>query len=151
MKNEISNLIHEIVTEKGGIYTTLFGCSSFDIHEMLKINWVLTKDDLKDNITIVLDNIISQVLQTYNTKYLPNKYKYKYYIEINSNYKTIIYNDIIYHNNFLPINYEIIEEIKFADIENYLNDIEIKENGIYIQLSWSFPIYKINKNSLVTF
>lgn len=147
MKNEITNLIQEFITEKGGVYTTLFGSQESKIHYRLNINWIFNKTELKESIAIVLEHVISQVLQAYNV----NKYEPEL-CDSHEKYKIISYDGNSTVNRFLPISYEITDSnIKFADLENYIEDIDITENGQHIYFKWSFPIYEIDNIALNSF
>lgn len=147
MKNEIIELIQEIITEEGGVFTTLFGSEESEEHYRLNINWIFNRSELKESISIVLEHIISQVLQSYAAdKYEPLKYF------VDGNYKVIVFDKKQAVNRFLPISYEIADsDVRFADLENYLGDIDVSDNGQHIYFKWSFPIYKIPKNILNTF
>ena len=147
MKNEIIGLIQEIITEEGGVFTTLFGSEESQEHYKLNINWIFNKSELKESINIVLEHIISQVLQSYNAdKYEP----LKYFVE--GKYKVIVFDGKQTVNRFLPVSYEIANnDIRFADLENYLSDIDVTENGQHVYFKWTFPIYNINKDALNTF
>jgi len=147
MKSEIIELLQEVATEEGGVFTTLFGSEESEVHHTLNINWIFNKTEMKESLFIVLEHIISQVLQSYNvSKYEPTKYYFE------GKYKMILFEDGPTVNRLLPINYEINDpNIKFADLENYLDDIDITDNGQHIYFKWSFPIYKIKQDSLNTF
>jgi len=148
MKDKIVALIHDTIIEKGGIYTTLFGSTELEKQTTLNINWVFKNSELKESVEIVLDHIISQVLQSYKV----GKYDKDKHFIAGIEYKAIVYDNETTSNWFLPINYEIIDsEIHFADIENYISDIEIIENGPYVYFKWSFPVYKISNDSLISF
>jgi hypothetical protein len=147
MKSEIVGLIQEIITEKGGVFTTLFGSEESQKHYELNINWIFNKSELEESINIVLEHIMSQVLQSYNAdKYEPLKYF------VDGKYKVIVFDGKQTVNRFLPVNYEIADiDTRFADLENYLEDIEVTENGQHVYFKWKFPIYDIQKNILNTF
>lgn len=147
MKQEIITYIQEVIAEKGGIYTALFGCNEIEKLRILNINWIINKNELKESIEIILENIISQILQSYNvSEHLPDKYQTK------SFYKIINFDNNIEQNRFLSINYEITNDnVKFTDLENYLDDISVTDNGPHIYFKWSFPIYKIQNNVINTF
>jgi len=147
MKNEVLDLIQEIITEEGGVYNTLFGCNETKENSKININWIFNKTELKESIKIILEHIISQVLQSYNVnKYEPKKQLLK------SQYNELVFDDTPIINRFLPISYEITDaDIKFADIENYLDDIDITDHGHHIYFKWSFPIYEVNKKTLNTY
>lgn len=147
MKNQVIELIQEIITEEGGVFTTLFGSEESQEHYKLNINWIFNKSELKESINIVLEHIISQVLQSYNAdRYEPLKFF------VDGEHKVIVFEETQKINRFLPISYEIADsDIKFADLENYLNDIDVTENGQHIYFKWTFPIYKIKQNVLNTF
>jgi hypothetical protein len=145
MKNDIIELIQEIVTEEGGVFTTLFGSESSQEHYKLNINWIFNRAELKESIKIVLEHVVSQVLQSYNVDvYEPSG--------DDSKNKKIVFDGKSVVNRFLPLNYEILrDDVRFADIENYLGDIDIVDNGQHIYFKWCFPIYSIDKNTLKTF
>lgn len=146
MKNTILDLIQEIVTEEGGIYNTLFGCEETEEHTKIKINWIFNKTELKETVKIVLEHIISQTLQSYNVN------KYEQDKDLIGSDKQIFFDNTYKINRFIPINYEVTNsDVKFADIENYLTDIDISDHGHYLYFKWSFPIYRIKKTTLNTF
>jgi len=147
MKNEIINLIQETIIEKGGVFTTLFGSEETEVHYKLNINWIFNKTELKESIAIVLEHIMSQVLQSYNV----NKYEPEICAS-DEKYKVISFDNSSIINRFLPISYEITDDnVKFTDLENYLEDIDITENGQHIYFKWAFPIYKIDNKILNSF
>lgn len=146
MKNEILDLIQEVVTEEGGVYNTLFGSKETEEHTKININWIFNKTELKETVKIILEHIISQVLQSYNVN------KYEQDKDLIGDNKQIFFDNNNIVNRFLPLHYEITNaDIKFADIENYLSDIEIEDKGYHLYFKWSFPIYKIPKTTLNTF
>lgn len=146
MKNIIIDLIHEILTEER-IYNTLFGCDEILEHNKININWIINKCELTESVKIILEHALSLVLQSYNSnKYEPAPSK------LSSQYKEIVFEDNAIVNRFLPINYEITNpDIKFADLENYLEDIVVTDNGPHIYFKWSFPIYHVSKSTLNTY
>ena len=79
-------------------------------------------------------------------KYKPGKQLLK------SQYKEFVFDGVPAINRFLPINYEITDSyVKFGDLENYLNDIDVTDQGHHIYFKWSFPIYVIEKDTLNTY
>lgn len=151
MKSEIIQLLHEVATEEGGVFTTLFGSEETDIHQTLNINWIFSKTEMKESLSIVLEHIISQVLQSYNVgKYIESSDEDHY--KSDGKHKVIIFDNNKTVNRLLPINYEVIDgDVKFADLENYMEDIDVTDNGQHIYFKWAFPIYKIKQDTLNTF
>src|ERR1035437_2099908 len=117
MKNEITEFIQEIVTEEGGVYTTLFGCEELEEHHRLNINWIFNRTELKESIRLVMEHIVSQVLQSYNAhKYDPDRTD----VSANEKLKWIHFDGKETANHSLPINYDVTDSgAKFADLENY--------------------------------
>lgn len=140
MKNKLISYLQEIVAEKGGIYTTFFGNEddASQIHTEVTINWILNNDhDLKHSVEIILQHITSQILQSYKSFFYT-----KDFISLDDS-KIILFNSEVIKNPFIPLNYEIINpDVKLADLENYLNDIQVTESSTFIQIHWKFPIYK---------
>ena len=135
MKNEIIDIIYQISTEQGGIYSALFGFEGFDIIKKININYVIDKTDLKESIKTYLDYIIAQILQHSS-----------YTVSANVNDKTynvIVFNSNIYTNPFIDKLYTLNVHTIF-DFENYLNNINIIDIGDKLHIQFDLPIYKID-------
>lgn len=135
MKNEIIDIIYQISTEQGGIYSALFGFEGFDIIKKININYVIDKTDLKESIKTYLDYIIAQILQhsSYTGSANVNDKKYN----------VIVFNSNIYTNPFIDKLYTLNVHNIF-DFENYLNNINIIDIGDKLHIQFDLPIYKID-------
>lgn len=158
MEKSVSTVIQELAVEKGGIYSALFGSESMEVERHMNINWLFTKPSpdgdgidsydeiMRDNIETFMHHVISQVVQSYRA----NEFKSDY-VKVKSEYNVVMYGGKKYPNLFLPINYEVLGEQRFADIENYLDKVVVHDTGQYISINWRFPIYKIDKSQINTF
>ena len=135
MKNEIIDIIYQISTEQGGIYSALFGFEGFDIIKKININYVIDKTDLKESIKTYLDYIIAQILQ--HSSYTGSA-------NVNDKtYNVIVFNSNIYTNPFIDKLYTLNVHTIF-DFENYLNNINIIDIGDKLHIQFDLPIYKID-------
>ena len=132
MKDKIIEEILNCANNK--VYSTLFGTQSIDILKELNINWIIRKDlDLIEQIQLIMTHIMSEVLKEYE-KY--DEYSDKIFIE--SNNELIKFESVFSDNKY---RFDIMT--KFADLENYISDIDVIESGLQLVIQIKFPIYKI--------
>lgn len=142
--SELKNNIHNYFTDNE-MCEFLFDTSSTKILKQINIHWIIDTKDITstDTVGFIIRWAIANILSEYQLP-LFNKPKI--------NECTIEYNNQIIPNEFIPINYKIDDNVRFADIENYMNNMSLDNFGddkLYFQ--WSFPIYEIDTNLIQTF
>jgi hypothetical protein len=139
MVDEITQLIHELVIDEGGVYSTLFGNETDEVLRKVNINWIipktLDKSELKDIVRLMLDYFIAEILKCYETEdlleYEPVTYNYEVLKE---------------DNKFVQSNYAFSDDTRFADLENYLDDsLSIHDDDHFTYMKFNFPVYNIGK------
>lgn len=133
MKDKIINEILNCANNK--VYSTLFGTNSTEILKELNINWLIRKDlDFIESIQLIMSHIMSEVLKEYEKH---DEYLDKILVPSHTNH-------IKFNSGFSNNVYRFDNIIKFADLENYINDIEIVEYGLLqLSIQIKFPIYVI--------
>lgn len=145
MKNVIKNIIHEIATNEAGIYSCLyFGDNDklTDFNFSFAFNKTENEDQIKEDVLFFIDNIISKTFElNFDVNYTKTK-------RLGA---TITVNDITTKNHYIIEDYEINDEdFKISDLENYLDDIIVRDVGSRYIIEWKLPIYEIDKDSIIT-
>lgn len=144
LKNDIVSLIHEQCSDQGGIYSTLFFSElESKILDEFTFSFMCTNDgDHESDVHFFLDNIIAKIFElNYN---INPKFKKQ---DIRG--KNITINDVTLNIWFLTEDYKINDEnFKLHDLENYLDDINIIEQGDRYIIELKIPIYKIDKSAI---
>lgn len=142
--SELKNNIHNYFTDNE-ICEFLFDTDSTKILKHVNIHWIIDAKDIAstDTVEFIIRWVIANILSEYQLP-LFNKPKI--------NECTIEYSNQIIANEFIPINYKIDDNVRLADIENYMNNISLDHFGDdKYYLHWSFPIYEIDKKLIQTF
>ncbi len=144
LKNNIVSLIHDQCTDQGGIYSALFFSEETEkIADEFTFSFMCNKnDDYDEDVTFFLNNIIAKIFElNYNINPRFNK------LDVNG--RNIILNDIKTNIWFLTEEYHIEgEDFKLHDLENYLDDLNIIEQGDRYIIELKIPIYKIDKSAI---
>lgn len=131
MQQQIIDSIYYICTERGGIYSSLFGTENTNIKLQYQFNFSFENSQhLTKDIQYFLDNIIAKIINENNFDKL---------LSIDN---CIEYNDQTHNNIFLSSAYRINNNIKLCDIENYLDDIECIVDNNIVNIKWTLPIYE---------
>lgn len=143
MQNLIKDIIHDIATNKAGIYSCLyFGENEklIDFNFAFSFNKTDNEDSIKEDVLFFIDNIISKTFElNYNIDYTKTK-------RLGG---TITVNNQTTKNHFIIYDYIISDDyFKISDIENYLDDIIVKDIGSRYIIEWKLPIYKIDKDKI---
>lgn len=148
MKDKILNLIHELIIENGQ-YNYLYCSESTDKLDDIDFYWsfINTNNDeqLKETVKIMLDMLFSKVVSKYSNHddTVKDLSKDIFFVET-------IKGNKVYSNKFLNFNCRLTDEnVRFADLENYIDNMEISEVNNRVGIKLSFPIYKINENILI--
>lgn len=149
LKEQITNIIHNICTEKCGIYSTLFFADDLEKIQDFSFSFMFNNDeskteqDLEQDVNYFIDNII--------TKYFEINFEINYKTcKPNIDGHNIEFNDIKNNIWFLTQNYTITDEtFKMCDLENYISDINVIEQDTKYIIEWKIPIYKIDKSSII--
>ncbi len=152
MKNKIIDNIFDIINNSEyKFYNTLFNAENLNKHSEINIELNITHliDDPLNISKILLNLILQKILYTYKCSTISIN------VEELLTTKNILFctkplksfnieYDILPNNNFLGKCFIIDDKLKFCDLENYIYDIEIINNILYL----NFPIYEIEDNLL---
>jgi len=143
MKNQIKDIIHDIAINKVGIYSSLyFGDNEklTDFNFNFSFNKSTDEESIKEDVLFFIDNVISK---TFELNYNIN------YAKTSRLGGTITYNGEKTKNHYIIEDYIINDEdFKISDLENYLDDIIVKDVGSRYIIEWKLPIYYIDKNAI---
>jgi hypothetical protein len=147
MKRQIIDLMQETVAAKGGVYTALFGSESSEVHKELNVNWVFDGEDWEQSVPIIMEQVVALILQCYDvtlTEVNPKPHTSESVVVTGDGTETAI--------RFLTDSYELKDtSVRFADLENYLNDIDVTESAGNVYFKWKFPVYIVDPDSIVRF
>lgn len=119
--------------------------TKYDLKKILFSNTIMKCEFKSNNKKFIIVNDSKEIIEEYYKPYIDiiieldrNKLKQKYEIEIDKNYKYIIYDDIenIY-NYILSINF-LNESIFDSDISKFINNIIEKNIKIYVNGKFKF-------------
>lgn len=152
MASYIRGAIHDVATENSGIYERLFFGEgevlqkyAFNFNFGLNYNPLIDSlekgyDDIAEDIKFFLDNIVAKIIE----------------INMDVNYRkttrlggSIKVDGVVIENHYLIDDYTLDSDAGIADLENYVNDIQVviseAPNGYRYTLSLEIPIYDVKE------
>ena len=131
MKQKIIDIIYSMSTERGGIYSSLFGHEGLEEQFKYTFNFSFENQyNIEQDIKYFLDNIIAKIISHNDIKKIQGRNK-------------IVVGDFTHSNIFLLDAYKLDPDTKLCDIEYHLDDIEVNEHDKLVQIKWTLPIYPI--------
>lgn len=145
IETQIFDIIHDVTIENQ-VYSAMYFADS---KELTKHTFMFNfrhhaEDDIAaytDDVKFLLDNIIAKVIEI---NYKINHLEY---------HRTELGNFIHFDgsramNPFIVHEYEFIEPIPIANIDEYLEDLNITSDESGYTITWTLPILEINKGNI---
>lgn len=143
MEELIHSTIHNLTIDNP-IYNMLYGGDGkvLDNHIFyFNFRYRDNEEDVVEDIKFLLDNIIAKIFEiNYNIDYQTTHRSQL------GNY--IHYDDMKILNPFIVEEYFLKEELKIAELEMYLTDLELFEKDDSYVIKWEIPILELDKTKI---
>lgn len=143
LQDEVKRIIHE-TTVNNTVYSGLY----FGTKEVKKVvnfsfnfNYPKKETNLEDDVKFLLDNIIAKTFE------LNYKIDYKKYHRTSLG-NFIHYDDERVNNPFIVNEYVFLDSQPFGSIEDFIEEIEVLDNGQRYQINWKVPILELDKSNI---
>lgn len=143
LKEQILNIIHESTTSNNVYSGLYFGNNEIleTVNFSFNFNYPKDENDLYADVKFLLDNIIAKTFEK------------NYDIKYNEYHRTELGNFIYYkgmraNNPFIVNRYKFIDDDPFGNIDEFLDELEVLDNGQRYQVNWKLPILKLDKSNI---